>query len=230
MAKILFGAGVGDARGSVGAMTFSKGRSGAVLRQKVSPVQPRSAHVLTIRSLFATLSKRWAHTLTDAQRAGWIALASTTALTNTFGNTYHPTGLQLYQSCNRNLQLLGAPTIADAPANLDVTSLLTITPTAAKTGQTFAIAYTATPVPGTHDICFDASPQLNKGRAFTGSAMKFVNSFGPGSASPADIAARYIALYGALQAGQKITVRAWAINETNGAASTPLVSTITVGA
>jgi hypothetical protein len=230
MAKILFGAGVGDARGSIGAMTFTKGRYGAVLRQKVSPVQPRSSLVLTIRSLFATLSRKWAYTLTDAQRAGWLALASITTYTNAFGNSNHPTGLQLYQSCNRNLQLLGAPLIADAPANLNVTSLLTISPTIAKTAQVFSVAYTATPVPATHDICIEAGPQNNPGRANGTNGLRFLNSFGPASASPADMAAKYIAKFGAIQAGQKITVRAFMVNETNGAASTPLVTTVTVAA
>lgn len=127
MAKILLGAAVGDARGSVGAHTFSKGRNGAILRQKVSPVQPRSSSVLTIRAQFSELSKRWANVLTDEQRLGWNALASTVNYTNVFGNTYHPTGLQLYQSCNRNLDVVGESHIDDAPDNLDVTGLTTLT-------------------------------------------------------------------------------------------------------
>lgn len=131
MAKILLGAALGDARGSVGAHTFTRGRNGAVLRQKVSPVQPRSSSVLTIRSQFSSLSKYWANSLTDDQRAGWIALANVTNYTNVFGNTYHPTGLQLFQSCNRNMDVIGEAHIDDAPDNLDVTSLLTVAADAA---------------------------------------------------------------------------------------------------
>lgn len=126
MAKILLGSITGDIRGSVGAGTFSKGRNGAILRQKVSPVQPRSSAVLIIRSMFAALSKIWAGSTMDGLREGWAALAAVTNYTNVFGNTYHPTGLQLFQSCNRNLDSIGQPHITDVPANLNVDSLLTI--------------------------------------------------------------------------------------------------------
>jgi hypothetical protein len=131
MAKILHGAGVGDARGSVGGVTFSKSRNGAILRTKVSPVQPRSSSVLTIRAQFASLSTRWANTLTDVQRLGWSALAAVTNYSNVFGNTYHPTGLQLYLGCNRNLDVVSVAHIDDPPANLDVGGLVTLSANAA---------------------------------------------------------------------------------------------------
>jgi hypothetical protein len=144
MAKILLGAAIGDARGSVGAHTFTKGRNGAVLRQKVSPVQPRSSSVLTIRSQFSALSKYWANQLLDDQRAGWNALAAITSYTNVFGNTYHPTGLQLFQSCNRNLDVIGEAHIDDAPDNLDVTGLLTVSADAAAASHAVLTAVDAT--------------------------------------------------------------------------------------
>ena len=228
MAKILFGAGVGDARGSVGSATFTKGRNGAVLRTKVSPVQPRSPNVMAIRAFFQTLSKNWANTLTDAERAGWNALAAVTSYVNSFGNTYHPTGLQLYQGCNRNLQLLGAPLISAAPDNLDVDTPLTLTVTADSDPQTLSAAYTATPVPADHSICFDMTPQVNRGRSFMGSNFKFINSYGPATASPADLLSLYTAKFGALRAGQKLTTRCWLINQVNGAASQEITAVSTV--
>lgn len=130
-AKILLGAALGDARGSVGAHTFTKGRNGAVLRQKVSPVQPRTSSVLLQRSKFASDSKVWAGPTMDGLRAGWLALAAVTNYTNVFGNTYHPTGSQLFKSCNMNLDAIGEARILDVPANLDVDSLLTLAANAA---------------------------------------------------------------------------------------------------
>lgn len=225
MAKILFGAGVGDARGSIGSMTFTRGRNGPVIRTKVSPVQPRSAAVMNIRAFFATLSKAWTFILTDAQRAAWMALAAITTYTNAFGNTYHPTGLQLYQGCNRNLQLTGTATIDDAPSNLDVDTPLTLTVAAILATQELNATFTPTPIPAAHAMCFAATPGANPGRMFERSGYRFVGSFAAALASPRELAAAYILKFGALRTGTKITVRGWLINITNGSASQPLVAT-----
>lgn len=305
MAKILFGAGVGDARGSVGALTFSKGRNGAIIRTKVSPVQPRTSSVLTIRGQFSSLSKVWANTLTDNQRLAWIALAATTTYTNVFGNSYHPTGLQLFQSCNRNLDVIGEAHIEDAPANLDVTGLLTVDADAAAAshavltqvdatftaaeyyysshtglvpavgmqvtiagfatggnnvtgtiiaatggasgkfslalttqadethagtadGTGFSVSYTTTPLPANHHIVLQATAQQSGGRYNFGSNGKQVFASAAAAASPADITSEYAALFGAFRSGTKIQVKAFAVNDVNGAASTPLSVTTTV--
>lgn len=228
MAKILFGAGVGDARGSIGSATFTKGRNGAVLRMKVSPVQPRSPAVMAVRANFMDLSKRWGFTLSDAQRAAWMALAAITSYTNQFGNTYHPTGLQLYQGCNRNLQLCGLVPIDAAPGNLDVDVPLTLTVAAILATQELNATFTPTPIPAAHYMAFDAVAGHNPGRNFHGAGYRFVGAFAPALASPRELAAAYIAKFGALRSGTKVTIRGWLINTANGSASQELVASDTV--
>jgi hypothetical protein len=230
VAKILLGATLADARGSVGGATYTKGRFGAVLRIKVSPVQPRTGRVLTVRGLFSTLAKRWANTLTDAQRAGWNSLAAANPRTNVFGNSITLTGLQLYESANRNLQIVGQAVIDAAPANFDITNLLTITPAAAAGAATFSVPFTATPLGADDYIVVHASGPFNAGRSFFGSKLKQIFVGAAASASPANIHAAYIALFGALRATNKIQVRAFVIRDTNGAASTPLSSDVIVAA
>lgn len=230
MAKILLGATLADARGSVGGATYTKGRFGAVLRIKVSPVQPRTGRVLNVRGLFSTLAKSWANTLTDAQRAGWNSLAAANPRTNVFGNSITLTGLQLYESVNRNIQITGAALIAAAPANLDVTNLLTITPTAADGANTFSVAFTATPLAAADYLVVHASGPFNAGRSYFGSKLKQIFVGAAASVSPANIHAAYIAIFGDLRATNKIQVRAFVIRATNGAASTPLSSDIIVAA
>jgi hypothetical protein len=228
MAKILFGAGVGDARGSVGAMTFTKGRFGAVMRAKVSPVQPRTSTVLTIRSQFSELAKRWSNILTDDQRLAWSALASTVNLVNAFGNIYHPTGLQLYERSNRNLDLIAQPHIDDPPDNLDVSGLLTINATATAAPAAMSVAFTPTPLGADDYLVVAASPQMPPGRSFFGNRLKHIFSGAAASVSPANVLAGYLSVWGSLRAGNKIQVKAWVIRDTNGAASTPLSDTVTV--
>jgi hypothetical protein len=230
MAKILLGAAIGDARGSVGAHTFTKGRFGPVLRQKVSPVQPRSAKVMAIRAFFQRISGYWSSAAMDAYRAGWDSLAAITNFTNAFGNTYHPTGLQLFQMCNRNLQLLGLPILDPAPANLTIDPPLTADLTAAATGPVVSLAFTPDPVPADVDFCFEATPCFKNGVNFAGPRYKWLANRGPDSASPADLAAAYSAIFGTPRAGTKLFVRVWAVSRITGAASQELVATATVGA
>jgi len=133
MAKIQFSAVVGDARKKAGGVVFTKGRTGAVVRRKVSPTQPRSQAQRNVRSQFTAFSKMWG-TLSDAQRAAWTALAATATRKDVFGNVKVLTGLQLFQSCNRNLDSIGATEISDAPASLSAGAPGTLTLTCTHSG------------------------------------------------------------------------------------------------
>lgn len=118
MGKIIFSAVVGDARKKVGGVVFTKGHAGAVVRRKVSPTQPRSSAQRNVRASFTDFSKLWG-TLSDDQRAGWIALAALYPRKDVFGQSHTLTGLQLFQSCNRNLVSIGVSSpITDPPASL----------------------------------------------------------------------------------------------------------------
>lgn len=228
--KILLGAAIGDARGSMGGMTFSKGRFGAIARQKVSPVQPRSASVLTVRGLFADLSKSWASRLSDSDRAGWNSLAAISPRTNAFGNSYHMTGLQMYQSCNRSLDAIGGTRITAAPANLDITGLLTLSVAGDASAHTLAMTFTATPVPAGAAIVVQASIPQNAGRSFFGASLKQIKVIAAAATSPQALGVVYEAEFGVLRTGTKIQIRAFVVSTTTGAASTALSAEATVAA
>jgi hypothetical protein len=228
MAKILLGATLADARGSVGGLTYTKGRFGAVARIKVSPVQPRTSSVLTQRGLMGSLSKRWFGTLSDAERLAWIALATANPRTNVFGNSIVLTGLQMYQALNRNLQLVGESIIDTPPANLDVDALTTLAIAPDATAGDFDVTWTPDPVPAGHWAVFDATLQVNAGRSFVNSYYRFITQYPSGPPQPFNIFDQYTAKWGALRLGQKITVRAFTVKIATGARSTPLVTTATV--
>ena len=228
MAKILLGATLGDARGSVGGATYTKGRFGAVLRLKTSPVQPRTGIALTVRGLFASLSKAWANSLTDTQRAGWDSLAAANPRTNVFGNSITLTGLQMYQSVNRNLNTIGETPIDDPPPNLDVDGILTLSAVADASAHTIAVTFTATPLGADDVLAVYASGPQNAGRSFFGSKLKLIKYGAAATASPLAIGTEYEALFGALRVGNKIQIRAQVIRNSNGAASVPLSTDTTV--
>jgi hypothetical protein len=84
------------------------------VRVKVKPKNPRSTIQQANRANFSTYTKAF-RSLTAAQILGWNTVAAGTTLKDTLGNSYPPSGLQLYISCNRNLALLGLGPLSVAP-------------------------------------------------------------------------------------------------------------------
>ena len=114
MSKIKWGAIVVDGRGKLGGHVFTKTKSGATMRTKVTPVNPQTAAQASARSRLGGNSQAWAG-LTEEQRNGWNALASETSKTNVFGDQYFPSGKNLFTSVNNNLVMIGRPPITEAP-------------------------------------------------------------------------------------------------------------------
>lgn len=103
-----------DARGKVNGLVYSRNTFGVYVRNLASPVQPRTPAQENIRAALQNLARGWRE-LSNSQRAGWNELATQVSLTDTLGNTYHPTGEQLYCGLNLNLTLIGQSTIQNAP-------------------------------------------------------------------------------------------------------------------
>jgi hypothetical protein len=119
MAKIVFSAIVGDARKKIGGNVFTKGRSGAFVRRKVSPTQPRTSAQRNARASFTDLSKAWSGaSMDDTKRAGWNALASNYPVKDKFGASHTLTGLQMFQKLNRVIATIGGSLIYTPPASL----------------------------------------------------------------------------------------------------------------
>jgi hypothetical protein len=107
---------ISDARNKLGGDVFARNRAGLYVRVKVKPKNPKTSIQQSNRADFSGFTKNW-RGLTAAQIAGWNALAASSTLTDTLGNNYQPSGLQLYISCNRNLNLIGAVPITNAPGS-----------------------------------------------------------------------------------------------------------------
>ena len=115
MSRIKWGAIVVDGRGKLGGHVFTKTRSGATMRTKVTPVNPQSAAQASARSRLGGNSQFWAQ-LSEEQRLSWNSLASETSKTNVFGDQYFPSGKNLFTSVNNNLLLIGANRVESAPS------------------------------------------------------------------------------------------------------------------
>lgn len=134
MAKIKFGMMMTDARGKLGGQVFSKNRSGAYVRTKVTPVNPRTTAQQENRSLLGTLSSAWSG-LADIERNSWNSAVESWLKTNVFGDQVKPTGKNLFTGLNKNmLQAFPANAVMNvAPAKQELSTVFIIESTYSST-------------------------------------------------------------------------------------------------
>jgi hypothetical protein len=205
MAKIKFGMMMTDARGKLGGQVFSKNRSGAYVRTKVTPTNPQSAFQSAVRALFALISASWS-TLTAAQRASWNGAVSDWATTDVFGDLKNPSGKNLHQRLNQNLGNTGQTLINTAPAKVTL-------PEDVITAAPIGIAATSLALTGAStsaDVVVQvfATPPLSQGTTFVKNRLRQIYFEVGDSYSATDAYAAYVAKFGAPTAGDNIFVAA----------------------
>lgn len=112
---IKWGAGIVDARGSMGGMTVSRNRSGAYARARIAPINPQSPRQSVIRAIIAQLTAAWATVLSDVQRAAWGVFADNVPAKNKLGEVIKLSGANQYVKSNTVLLNAGLAVVADAP-------------------------------------------------------------------------------------------------------------------
>ena len=228
--KMKWGALVVDGRGKIGGQVASKNRSGAYLRTKVTPVNPRSASQITVRNRLSGLSQGW-RGLTAANRAAWNSAVSDFAKTNIFGDLVNPTGFSLYNRLNNNLLRIGESALSTPPAPASIDDIVIGALTAAAAAGTVSLAYTASAGSGS-EIEVYATPPLSAGVSFVKTEYRLIGSFTSDTASPFDAATAYVAKFGSITgaAGQKVFFQTKAINNTTGQAGVPQSTSAVIAA
>lgn len=164
-----------DIRGSIDGLTFSRNRFGRVIRAKVAPVNPSSPAQDRIRQLFGDLSHLWSTGIGDDNTTAWHTAATSTTLYDSLGQSYQPTGQNLFISVNMIRRLMGESTLlvpqvggsfpllytvsgsatASEPPTADT---VTVTWTGAASAQQAYAVYAAAPV--RHGQRFVARPRF----------------------------------------------------------------------
>jgi hypothetical protein len=223
MAKINFGTIANDARGKINGTVYSKNKSGAYVRKKVTPANPRTTAQTTMRQYFAQLSQAWSGTLTASQRAAWIAFAQNYPRNDIFGASIGLSGINMYVALG-TVMLLGGETPSATPPGSNVVTPIptssvagTIThPGTLKFEQTGAAASTdlaywvfaARPLPA------GVIPQKSDFR-FICQATALVSAPGP-----VDVSANYTNKFGAFAEGQQIALLVATVDTTSGLLTT----------
>lgn len=216
MAKLKLSAIVSEMRGKLNGSVFSKNRSGAYIRTKVTPVNPSTTFQVAVRALLSTYSQQW-RTLTEAQRKAWNAAVSNWAKTDIFGDIKNPTGLNLFIKLNINIANVGGVAIVDPPlpASTGIWEDLTLNMDASAT--TMNLGFVENTDMSGQEIVIEATPPMSPGKDFVKTEFRQIMTYTGGGSSPVTgLAAAYIAKFGAFPAGQKVTVRVKAIEPTTG--------------
>lgn len=97
--KLKWGALAVDGRGKIGGQVAARNRSGAYLRNKVTPNNPSTMRQSLARTVLSTLSSAW-KSLEEVERDAWNAAVDSWEKTNVFGDTVKPTGKNLFTQLN----------------------------------------------------------------------------------------------------------------------------------
>ena len=230
MAKILFTAFMADARGKVAGTVFSKNRSGAYTRTKVTPTNRRTDAQMLQRSALGLLSANW-RALTESQRAGWNAAVENFQRTNVFGNLLKPSGLNLFVGLNKNLANIGLAPMDDAPqpAGLPDSTLLELVAGVGNSSFKLDLQPSVD-----FSILIFATPPQSPGREYL-RGWRLLNADGtqptPSGTGPYIYAfgAMYEAAFGDPIMDAKMGVRVVFVNRSTGEASVPQQATAIIG-
>ena len=220
MARIKFGMMMTDARGKLGGQVFTKTRSGATVRTKVTPVNPKTSFQGSVRNAFANISRQWA-LLDPEDRNGWNAAVGEYAKTNVFGDTYLPSGKSLFQQINNNLSTAGASLVQTVPASRQTTLFdFTEANVNSASGELDIIVFIPAPIPASCRVVIEATANNSPGRYnFSGQYRQFAVVPGSAIPDPDVLYNMYVSKFGTPIRDRKISFRVYTIDNVSGLAS-----------
>lgn len=217
------GIAVTDGRNKIGGTVFATGRGGAFARNKVTPVNRRSAGQSQVRGWFGGFSQAW-RSLTAGQHTAWNALAELVTYNNIFGDAKKYSGKALFQRLNINLSKVEATTITDAPTLSDSpTAIVSFAPLSDVSATSLVLKVLFMDggyvVPTGNKLYVRATPKLSKGvTSAPASAFRFLSIQDEAADTGVSIgAATYSAIFGSAPAvGDTIFLEVSSINSVSG--------------
>lgn len=210
-ASVKYGAIITDLKGSIGGHTFKGTAVTGVMQTKINrSASGKNGGKITksdagriIRPLANTSQNatNW-RTLSPADQASWTTAAPSFPFLNKYGQSYTPSGFQLYMSVNNQLLNIGQPVLAVAPA-----------PGPIADAPAFTCAVSISPpiemyfdimIPAGYLATLYAGPNQSFGRSYERGLMKAIAIFDVTDTFPMDITPLYNAIYGSFPSGSNI--------------------------
>jgi len=227
MAKVKYGAIVGQVSGSIGASTHGHNRFGNYIRQRSIPVQPNSGLQLAQRAVLGTESAAWA-LLLAAQQRSWAVWAQNNPIVDVLGDKRILTGHMAFVMCNSRLKGIAVAT-SDTPPITPAPLALTSLSIAASAGtQVVTHTFSATPLVANTALWVRACKTPTASTNYVKNLLRFVQCSAAAGGSPWDSGA-YGPKVGTLVQGEVLIAWISIFSLTNGLLSPPLEARCTIG-
>ena len=229
MARIKFGMMMTDARGKLGGHVFTKAKSGATIRTKVTPLNPKTSAQSEARSALGANSQAW-RTLTETQRLAWNSAAQEVSKTNAFGDTYFPSGKNYFTAVNNNIRNVGGGVLVFPPALVEMPGLNSVEVGFDLLAEQLDIAPNYIGNDNNIDLVCNATSGQSAGRYnFSGKYRKFDGFALAGTPSNTALYDAYISKFGVPSEGQKVSFEFYLVNGVTGQVSPRVTSTVLLG-
>ena len=229
MARIKFGMMMTDARGKLGGHVFTKAKSGATIRTKVTPLNPKTSAQSEARSALGANSQAW-RMLTEAQRLAWNSAAQEVSKTNAIGDTYFPSGKNYFTAVNNNLRNVGGGILVSPPALVEMPGLISVEVDFDLVAEQLDIAPNFIGSDSDIVLVCNATSGQSAGRYnFSGKYRKFSGFSLSGTPANTAVYDMYVSKFGVPSAGQKVSFEFYLVNQLTGQVSPRVTATVLLG-
>lgn len=215
------------ASGKIAGQVYARNRAGNYVRAWAKPVNPTTVRQSEVRSQFGMSATEWGM-LVQSAIDNWNAYAALQSRLNRLGETYTPTGRQVFMEAAQNLAQIGEAALTNpgptstAPGSEAIESLTATQTIGTLTTLELGDVSGVVPSGGDGAVVIEASPVFNPSVTNVNKQFRQIG-FEDGPlpiAGPTDILARYIAVFGpAANLNQLITLRLKIVDNLTGLAS-----------
>lgn len=221
---------VGEIRKSAGGTTYSKGHYGNFFKNKTSPTNPNTDYQIDVRNALRLLSKAFS-VLSDNAINAWNALGAQMNRTNSLGQSYTLTGINVYNELNGNLLNAGEAKIDVAPSksldNVPAIDNFVIDAVATPGTEDLTVNF-ATPIAADEKMIIESTGIIPNGVRYFKNFKQFA-ILDNAKVTGDSIETEFIARFGAIPTlGEKAVFRAKLINTATGF-SGPVSQSIAIG-
>ena len=229
MARIKFGMMMTDARGKLGGHVFTKAKSGATIRTKVTPLNPKTSAQSEARSALGANSQAW-RVLTETQRLAWNSAAQEVSKTNAFGDTYFPSGKNYFTAVNNNIRNVGGEVLVNPPALVQMPGLTSVEVSFDLLAEQLDIAPNYIGDDTNIVLVCNATSGQSAGRYnFSGKYRKFDGYALSGLPTDTLVYDSYVSKFGVPSEGQKVSFEFYLVSGVTGQVSPRVTATVLLG-
>lgn len=217
MASIKYSALVTGISGKLNGSVMSRNRGGNYVRNKTTPLNPRTSYQSKVRAFFGFVASAW-RSLSQNQVDTWNTAGSDFPYTDYWGDTRTLSGFNLHQRINTNLMTINESLVVVPPPPVGVASVVKIDAGIKITPEAFDMTLTTVGLPENTKAVVFATRPIPVSRAFVKNDFRII-SVEDDPAAIFHLWDAYVDRFGIPAAGQNVHYMVVLIDKTRGIAS-----------